>query len=65
LGSKYLEIDLANAEAVRNFKASSVAEWQVVSWLATYHQIYSAFLRFVGQYATDPNLTDVHSALLV
>ena len=50
-------IDLADAEAVRSFKASSVAEWQVVYWLATYYQIYEAFLRFIDLYFEDPRLT--------
>ena len=54
---KLFGIDLADAEAVRNFEASSVTEWQVVSWLATYYQIYSAFLRLVGRYFEDPNPT--------
>ncbi len=58
-------IDLADTEAVRNFKTSSVAEWQLVSWLATRHQIYSAFLRLAGQYFRDPNLTDIRSAQAV
>src|SRR4051812_44125101 len=58
-------VDLADAEAIRNYKASSVAEWQVISWLSTRHQIYSAFLRLIVQYARDPNLADVCSAQAV
>ncbi len=50
-------IDLADTEAVRRFKASSVAEWQIVSWLSTYYQIYEAFLRFIDLYFEDPRLT--------
>src|SRR5215207_7641227 len=60
-----LGLDLADVEAVRSFEARSVAEWQVVSWLATYYQIYSAFLRLVGRYYRDPNLTGVRSAQAV
>jgi hypothetical protein len=62
---KQLGLDLADVEAVRSFEARSVAEWQVVSWLATYYQIYSAFLRLVGWYYRDPNLTGVRSAQAV
>ena len=40
-----LGLDLADVEAVRSFEARSVAEWQLVSWLATYYQIYIAFHR--------------------
>ncbi len=58
-------IDVADAEAVRSFKTSSVAEWQLVSWLSTRHLIYGAFLRLVGQYFRDPNLTGVRSARAV
>ena len=35
VGLEEFGIDLADAEAVRNYKAGSVAEWQVVSWLLT------------------------------
>lgn len=58
-------VDIANAEVIRNYKASSVAEWQVISWFATRHQVYSAFLRLVGQYAQDPDLVGVRSARAV
>ena len=50
---------------ISSIKASSVAEWQLVSWLATYYQICSVFLRLVGQYATDSNLTGIRSAQAV
>src|SRR5215213_4205741 len=56
---KQLGLDVADVEAARSYEARSVAEWQVVSWLTTRHQIYSAFLSLVGQYARDPNLTGV------
>ena len=62
---KQLDLDLADVEAVRSFEARSVAEWQVIAWLATYYQIYSAFWRLVGQYATDPSLTGIRSAQAV
>jgi len=62
---RQLGLDVADAEAVRSYEAYSVAEWQVVSWLATYYQIYSAFLRLVGRYYRDPNLTGVRSAQAV
>jgi DNA-directed RNA polymerase specialized sigma24 family protein len=58
-------LDLGDVEAVRSYEAYSVAEWQVVSWLATYYQIYSAFLRLVGRYYRDPNLKGVRSAQAV
>lgn len=58
-------LDVADTEAVKNFKTSSVAEWQIVAWLATYHQIYTAFLYLVGQFAIDPNLVGVRSAQAV
>ncbi len=58
-------VDLADSKAVRNYKASSVAEWQIISWHATRYQVYSAFLRLVGQYALDPTLTGVRSAQAV
>jgi predicted DNA-binding protein (UPF0251 family) len=58
-------VDLADAEAVGNFEAKSVAEWQLVQWLATRHQLYSAFLRLAGRYLRDPELTDVRSAQAV
>ena len=60
-----LGLDLADVEAVRSYEAYSVAEWQVVAWLATSYQIYSAFLRLVGRYYRDPNLTGVRSAQAV
>jgi len=65
VGLEEFGIDLADAEAVRNYKAGSVAEWQVVSWLATYYLIYSAFLHLVGRYYRDSNLTGVRSAQAV
>jgi hypothetical protein len=58
-------VDLADTEAIRNYKAKSVAEWQIISWLATRHQIYSSFLQFVGQLFRDPNLTGDSSAKAV
>ena len=58
-------LDVADTEAVKNFKAGSVAEWQLVRRLANYHQIYSAFLYLVGQFAIDPNLVGVRSAQAV
>src|SRR5215210_7291122 len=54
-------VDLADAEAIRNYKARSVAEWQIISWLASRHLVYSAFLHLVMQYYRDPNLTGVRS----
>jgi hypothetical protein len=45
VGLEEFGIDLADAEAVKSYEAGSVAEWQMVSWLATYYQIYSAFWR--------------------
>jgi hypothetical protein len=65
VGLEEFGIDLADAEAVRSYKVGSVDEWQGVSWLATYYQIYSACWRLVGHYATDPNLTGVRSAQAV
>jgi hypothetical protein len=65
VGLKEFGVDLADAEAVRKFKASSIAEWQIVSWLASYYQIYSVFWRLVVQYAADQNLTGVRSAQVV
>ncbi len=65
VGLKEFGVDLADAEAVRQFKASSIAEWQIVSWLASYYQIYSVFWRLVVQYAADQNLTGVRSAQAV
>ncbi len=58
-------VDIADAESVRNFKTDSVVEWQEISRLTTRHQIYSAFLRLVGQYFRDSNLTGVRSARAV
>lgn len=58
-------LDLTDAEAIRNYQASSVGEWQIISWLATRHLIYSSFLRLIVQYAQDPNLTGVRSARAV
>jgi hypothetical protein len=58
-------IDLADAETVRTFKTSSVMEWQVISWRATYYLIYSAFLRLVWRYARDTTLTGTRSAQAV
>ena len=60
-----LGLDLADDEAVRSYEAYSVAEWQVVSWLATYYRIYSAFLHLVMRYYRDPNLTGLRSAQAV
>jgi DNA-directed RNA polymerase specialized sigma24 family protein len=60
-----LGLDLADEEAVRSYKVYSVAEWQVISRLATSYQIYKAFLRLVMRYYRDPNLTGVRSALAV
>jgi len=62
---RHLGLDLADDEAVRSFEAYSVAEWQVVSWLATYYKIYSAFLCLVMRYYRDPNLTGIRSAQAV
>ena len=58
-------VDLDDAEAISNYKASSVAEWQIISWLATRHLMYSAFLHVVMQYYRDSNLTGVRSAQAV
>src|SRR5215208_6477881 len=58
-------VDLDDAEAIRNYKARSVPEWQIISWLASRHLVYSAFLHLVMQYYRDPNLTDVRSAQAV
>jgi len=41
-------VDLDDAEAIRNYKARSVAEWQIISWLASRHVVYSAFLGGFG-----------------
>ena|SRR5215211_6291084 len=47
-------VDLADAEAIRNYKVtSSIAEWQLISWLANRHLVYSAFLHLVMQYYRD------------
>jgi DNA-binding CsgD family transcriptional regulator len=62
VGFEVFGIDLAETKAVRNFEANSVAEWQIVSWLASYYLIYSACWRLIGQYAVDPNLTGLRSA---
>jgi hypothetical protein len=58
-------VDLADAEAIRNYQARSVGEWQIISWLACRHLVYSAFLRLVGRYYRDPNLTGIRSAQAV
>src|SRR5918993_699663 len=58
-------VDLDDAEAISNYKASSIAEWQIISWLASRHLVYSAFLHLVMQYYRDQNLTGVHSAQAV
>jgi hypothetical protein len=58
-------VDLADAETMRNYKASSVTEWQIISWLASRHLVYSAFLHLVMQYYRDQNLTSVCSAQAV
>ena len=58
-------VDLDDAEAIRNYKASSIAEWQIISWLASRHLVYSAFLHLVMQYYRDPNMTGVRSAQAV
>ena len=58
-------VDLDDAEAIRNYKARSVAEWQIISWLASRHLVYSAFLHLVMQYYRDQNLTGVRSAQAV
>ena len=58
-------VDLADAETIRNYKASSVSEWQIISWLASRHLVYSAFLHLVMQYYRDSNLTGVRSAQAV
>jgi len=58
-------LDVTDTEAVKNFKPSSVGEWQIVCRRASYHQIYSAFLSLVGQFAIDPNLVGVRSAQAV
>lgn len=65
VGFEKYGLDLADAEAVRNFQASSVAEWQIVSYLSSYYLIYSACWRLIGQYAVDPNLTGVPGAQAV
>jgi hypothetical protein len=59
-------VDLDDVEAISNYKATrSVAEWQIISWLASRHLVYSAFLRLVMQYYRDQNLTGVRSAQAV
>ena len=58
-------VDLDDAEAIRNYQSSSVAEWQIISWLASRHLVYSAFLHVVMQYYRDSNLTGVRSAQAV
>jgi DNA-binding CsgD family transcriptional regulator len=65
VGFEVFKLNLADAEAVRNFEANSVAEWQIVNWLASYYQMYSACWRLIGQYAVDPNLRGVRSAQAV
>ncbi|HVF01784.1 MAG TPA: hypothetical protein VNA27_10685, partial [Rubrobacteraceae bacterium] len=62
VGFEVFGIDLAETKAVRTFEANSVAEWQIVSWLASYYLIYSACWRLIGQYAVDPSLTGLRSA---
>jgi hypothetical protein len=65
VGFEAFGIDLDDSEQVENFRPSSVAEGQLVSWLATYYLLYSACLRFILQHAADPNLTDLQSARVV
>jgi hypothetical protein len=62
---KAFGVDLADAEAIRDYKARSVAEWQIISWLASRHLVYSTFMHLVGRYYRDPNLTGVRSAQAV
>jgi hypothetical protein len=65
IGLEDFGLDVTDTEAVKNFKPSSVGEWQMVCRRASYHQIYSGFLYLVGQFATDPNLVGVRSAQAV
>jgi len=65
IGLEDFGLDVADTEAVKNFKTSSFDEWQLVCRLASYHQMYSGFLYLVGQFATDPNLVGVRSAQAV
>jgi len=62
---KEFGIYLFDAEAIRNYEASSVVEWQIISRLATCYQLYSAFWRLVWRYFQDPNLVGVQSAQAV
>jgi DNA-binding CsgD family transcriptional regulator len=58
-------LELTSAEQIRSFAATSVAEWQLVSWLANQYQMYSACLQLVTRYVEDPNLTGVRFARTV
>lgn len=58
-------LNLTSAEQVRSFETTSVVEWQLVSWLANQHQIYSACLHLITRYVEDPNLTGVRFARTV
>lgn len=57
IAAKAFGLDLADAQAIRAFEAKSVVEWQLVCWLASYYQVYSACLRLIKRYVEDANLT--------
>jgi hypothetical protein len=65
IAAKEFELDLTEAEEIKSFEAQSVAEWQLICWLASRYQIYSACLNLIEQYIQDPNLTGTRFAQAV
>jgi DNA-binding CsgD family transcriptional regulator len=65
IAAKEFELNLTNAEDIRSFEAQSVAEWQLVCWLANRHQIYGACLSLIERYVEEPNLTGTRFARAV
>lgn len=62
VATREFKLNLTEAEQIRSFAATSVAEWQLVCRLATQHQIYSACLHLIERYVEDPNLDGVRFA---